>query len=120
MKHLLVKKNVGALFEMPKDKPSEFWMELEKRFSELVPGDRFDFVTWIRLPCYDYAREDIVNGVPFTWELAGPGGADFQLIKFPDVPEEQIKKAISKLRESRDVVRLSVLRIEKLIPFSAE
>lgn len=55
------------------------------------------------------------SGVPYTWGLAGPDGAWFQLIATPNTTEEQLRESKDQLRRERDVVRCSVLRIKEMI-----
>lgn len=48
------------------------------------------------------------NGVVFDWELAGPGGASFILVREPHHTDADIDEAKRYLKSERDVVRLSV------------
>lgn len=55
------------------------------------------------------------SGVQYTEELAGCEGMSFMLVQMPDTTEEQLRQAKAHLRGSRDVVRMTVLRIKKVI-----
>jgi len=113
MKHLLHCEGIGAIIEMPRDKPSEYWGEVQDSFVQACGYD--PTVTWT-----DMVRlypDHVVEGVTYDWELAGPAGASFRLHCMPDNTPEQIDRAKAKLRRERDAVRMSVLRIKKLIEF---
>ena len=56
----------------------------------------------------------------YTWELAGPGGASFQVIQLPDTTSLAVEATKRLLIAERDVVRMSVLRIRKLHDFRWE
>lgn len=65
-----------------------------------------------------YTQEDLAaakkwtevtrNGVYYSWELAGPGGASFILLRESHHTDEDMQLAERQLRNDRDVVRLSV------------
>ena len=116
MKYLLNCEGVGALIDMPRDKPSEYWGAVQKAFIKASghdPEDRFAWCDMIHLwPDHN------VGGVTYDWELAGSSGASFRLHRLPDHTDEQIDAAKAKLRRERDVVRMSVLRVKKLIEFT--
>ena len=52
------------------------------------------------------------NGVAFRWELAGPQGARFCLLRTADVSAEMIADAKAYLRRERDVVKITVEDVE--------
>lgn len=52
-------------------------------------------------------------GVAFTWELAGPQGASFYLMREPRHTDEQIAAAKRWLRSERDVVSIHILHPER-------
>ncbi len=76
-------------------------------------GRAQDYARWIRWPV---PAEDHANGVPFTWDLAGPQGAAFTLIAPPGTDALRIKHAETWLRDRRDVASICILRIKKIIP----
>lgn len=104
----------GAVIDMPKDKPSEYWGEVQDSFIQACGYD--PTVTWVDM--VHLYPEHAVEGVTYDWELAGPSGASFRLHRMPDHTPEQIDKAKATLRRERDVVRMSVLHIKKIIPFT--
>lgn len=53
-------------------------------------------------------KEYTDNGILYTWELAGPDGASFTLFPDDDHTKEQAKEAKAWLRNTRDVVHLSI------------
>lgn len=113
MKYLLHCSGIGAIIEMPRDKPSEYWGEVQDSFISRCGYD--PTVTWC-----DMVRlypDHVIEGVTYDWELAGPAGASYRLHRMPDHTQEQIDAAKAKIRRDQDVVRMSVLRIKKLIEF---
>jgi hypothetical protein len=56
-------------------------------------------------------------GVYYSWELAGPDGASFQLYQTPDVTDEQIAEAKQGIRRSQDVVSLQVLKVRTMLDY---
>lgn len=54
------------------------------------------------------------QGVPYFWELAGPGGAYFILFFDKDATREQVEEAKSYLRNNQDVVDLDVMKLERV------
>lgn len=114
MKHLLHCEGVGALIDMPKDKPSSYWGDVQDSF--VCRCGRDPTVTWVDM--IHLYPEHVAAGVTYDWELAGHGGASFRLHRMPEHTPKQIEAAQEYLRRERDVVRMSVLRIKKLINFT--
>lgn len=106
----------GAIIDVPRSITWQQWGQLQKAFVKAAGGDPEDRFAWCdSITLWSHCN---VEGVSFDEELAGSAGASFRLHKLPDTTEEQIEAAKRKLRRERDVVRMSVLRINELIPFN--
>jgi hypothetical protein len=115
--YLLYYDKRGALYpDFLVGSPSSYYGRIQSAVARLCYPNRrtapFFFAEFFELN-----ESQKVHGVYYREELAGPGGASFQLLKLPDTSAGQIERAERQLRTERDVVRLSVLRIEKLIEF---
>lgn len=115
MKYLLECDGLGAFVEMERGDSSDYYGEVQNAFQRATGkgSDPFAYVAMIRLD-----DPETVCGVPYTWGLAGPNGAAFELLSLPPHDTEAIANAKRKLRHDRDVVSLSVRRVERLIEFT--
>lgn len=105
---------IGALIKLStRDTTADQFGEMQRRFASEC-GARVDFADMIRLD-----PQQSAEGVLYDWELAGPDGASYRLIRFPTTEDGEIDRAKDYLRRSFDVVRLSVLSIRRLIDFAA-
>lgn len=103
----------GRIVEIPNGLSSDDWGKLQSDFAKesgALPDDWPYATTWSLV---DW--EVTENGVRYNSELAGPGGASFVLFKFPDTTKEQLREAAAEIRRKDDVVRMSVLRIHRMI-----
>lgn len=114
MKYLLHCEGVGALIDMPRDKPSAYWGDVQDSFISRCGKD--PTVTWCDM--IHLWPEHVVEGVTYDWELAGPSGASFRLHRMPEHTHEQIEAAKGHLRRERDAVRIGVIHVKKLIKFT--
>lgn len=118
VKHLIHWNDKAAIIEKTDFWSSAYWGEVQRKFALAAgakdkDGPRFlDYATMTSL-----YPDCVVEGVYYTWELAGAAGASFQLFKLPDVTAEQLDRAKAHLRRERDVVRMSVVRITKMVQF---
>lgn len=104
---------IGALIKLcTRDTTADQFGEMQRRFATDC-GARLDFAEMIRLD-----PQQSAEGVLYDWELAGPDGASYRLIRFATTEDEQIERAKEYLRRSFDVVRLRVLSIRRLIDFA--
>jgi len=93
----------------PQETTADQYGEMQERFADEA-GKPDDYASMIRL-----WPDQVCYGVFYSWGLAGPGGAWFDLIAMPDTMPGQIAAAKARIRRTRDVVSMSVTRIKELI-----
>lgn len=115
MNYLLACEGVGAFVEFLPSDSGNYYAAVSNAFQRAAGygGDRFAFVSFHRQD-----RQELAEGIPFDWELAGPNGASFELLAMPGTTAEHLEKAKNKIRRERDALRISVRRIDRLIPFA--
>lgn len=116
MRYLLHHNGIGAIIDMPRGKPSEYWAAVTNAFIRTAGGNPSDPFAWCDM--IHLYPERVAEGVTYDEELAGSGGASFRLHRMPEHTPDQISMAKAKLRRDRDVVHMSVIHINKLIEFS--
>jgi hypothetical protein len=103
---------VGSYIEIDAGKTTSFQFgEIQRKFATLVSPNTDDYARLFKL-------DESYQGVYYEWSLAGPDGAWFTLIKLPQNTADDIQRAKDHLYRSRDVVKMNVLRINKLIEFT--
>ena len=112
-KELLFFNGKGRIVEIdPSATTADDYGEMQQKFAAEAGAKFTDvFASMVRL----YPDQVTPSGVQYHEELAGPEGMSFMLFDFPDTTKEQLQQAKAFLRSSRDVVRMSTLRIKKLI-----
>ncbi len=113
MKYLLTDNTTGkgAWVELPFPCTRHDYVKLEDKFRLAAKAHPLSWISFIH---WDHTER--VLDVPYTWRLAGPDGASFELIQMPDTTAAQIKAAKAELRRTQDVVSFSVIRVRKIIP----
>jgi len=98
-----------AEIEMPLSAHSSEYTAVQEAFAKQF---RRNAVDMIRI-----YPDQIIDGIAYDEELAGPNGMNFLLIALPETSDQQIAAAKAKLRQDRDVCRLSTLRLTKRVEF---
>ena len=69
---------------------------------------------WLNVQAFSVWDWDMVNGIPFVYDLCRDGGMFTLLVDADKVTPEQVEAAKKQLRHDRDVVSLSVLRLRRV------
>ncbi len=112
LKYLIFTEDTAAIIHVPIGTSSDKYGELQERFLQQFGRGKFDFVSMLSLAadCFEF-------DVWYHWELAGSGGASFELFQFPDTPEGKVKALAKRIHSTRDVVRLKVLHFKSFVEF---
>lgn len=113
--YLIHHRGIGALVKLcTRDTSADQFGDIQRRFANATGAkDGNEYAEMIQLD-----PQQSAEGVLYDWELAGPDGASYRLIRFPTTEDEQMDRAKEYLRRSFDVVRLSVVNIRRLIDFT--
>lgn len=112
-KYLLFLDGAAALVDIPCGFSSDAWGRLQDGFARLC-GKRNPRDHYVR--CVPVYSHNIVGDVMFHDELAGPGGASFEVYPLaPGVTDDDFRAVAGKLRRERDVVRMSAYRVRRWI-----
>jgi hypothetical protein len=117
MRFLLHCNGKGAFVEMQPGDSSDYYGQVQDAFIDLARPRAAGIDRWcdmIRL----YPDHITDAGVMYQWELSGPDGAWYRLLKLPDVTDEQVTRSKAWLRHRFDVVSLDVLRVNELVVFA--
>lgn len=103
----------AALAHIPRDTSSEEWGRLQIAFAESCSSRRTeaDFVF-----CVSLSQDQVFEGVYYSWDLAGPDGATFEIYRMPHHSDADVNKCRSHIKKNRDVVRMSVCTISEWLP----
>jgi len=109
------RKVIGAIVEIPADFTSEEFGALQEDYQRAHGEDKNENpTTWVRM-IRIYEDQKTANGIYYEWELSGPGGAWYNLLWFPGVPQSEITIAAHEIRRNYDVVKLEKLHITKMV-----
>lgn len=106
-KYLIFAGHHAAIIDLPYGLSSDDYGRLQDWFAKLTNGDSYSSMRSLD-------EQERVGEVYYYWELAGPGGASFELFKFPETSAESAQKAEDHIRRNQDVVRLAVRYFRKL------
>jgi hypothetical protein len=108
MTYLITCNGKGRIVDVPSEASSDDYGRLQRAFANEVArhGEDHYPAMWRLYPCYSR------DGVYWHEELAGPDGASFVVFQFPEHMPEQVNAVVEYLQQSRDVVRLKVLRLK--------
>lgn len=108
MKYLLHYKGLGAIVTMLDSDDSEYYGKVQNAFCGNDPDAYVDMIPL-------WPNHVTPNGVPYDWGLAGPQGAWYTLIQYPDITTKELVEAKRYIRRSFDCVNLRVLRIKRMV-----
>lgn len=110
--YLIYYKKKGRFIKVPVNAKSEEYSKIKQDFARVVGAKKDEFPYAEMVALYEDQK---IGSVYYKESLAGSSGMAFNLLKTPDVPLDDIQKAIIQLRSSRDVVDLYVTEITEII-----
>jgi hypothetical protein len=102
----------GRVVDVPCNTSSDDYGKMQENFAN--EAGRTDG-EWKYADMIKLWPDQICEGVLYQWELAGPDGAWFNLIQLPCTFPGQLEAAAKSLRQSQDVVSMSITKIRKMI-----
>jgi hypothetical protein len=116
--YLFLMNDTGALVRVPRRVSGVEWASNYSRFfvqfgkgNKLSPDD----VRAVRL-----YEDQKIGEVYYSEGLAGPRGCWFNVYQLPGNTESDVVKAVSQLKQDRDVVHLQKLKVTQLVDFAWE
>lgn len=104
----------GAIVQIPRGFNAKEWCEAQVAFGRACKARHPDN-TWVEMRTL--YPDQCISGVYYSEVLAGAQGMNFELLKFPETQEEDLKKCRARLKRDRDVVTISILRVDQWIDF---
>ncbi len=112
--YLFVARGQGAIINADLLETSTDWADMEREFLRAARIRDFDAY----VDSYRLYSDQFTDNVFWSEELAGPAGISVRAIPLPDAEPGAAGEVIRHLRNTRDVVRSSVVRIRQWVPVS--
>ena len=107
---------VGQWVEVPEGASGDDYGRWQEEFASAHgAASRDGFYRFARMVRFSH-WEVTESGIRYSEELAGPGGMSFELFQLPGDTDEAVEAAKEQIYRQRDVVRLWVVRIGRLLP----
>lgn len=118
MRYLIHDSNQGAIIDIPSGLSGDGYGLLQALFVATYSPDKqidhpLDKVA-ILVSLYD---DNKVGPVHFDYGLSGASGASFDVVILPENTADEVKAAVSYIRNERDAVSINKIRIKKLHDF---
>ncbi len=109
MSYIIHANGKGAVIDIPAETTSEQYGEIHEAFAQQYGKRGVPFASIVK-----QWPTQVIRGVFYNWGLAGADGAYYELFQFPDNSDEDVKFAEDKIRREQDVVRLHIIKLDRV------